>query len=210
MATRRTGPRAPGAEGKAESVRSTTTPIVSARTVEGMVNTPMPAESANHETRECPDCGGDGSYADPITLGQTDCPRCHGTGRVPAPSHTERGGGPDEETEVDRLVAIHNKLIADCEKSGTTPTASSGATKNPVCDSDGQEDENSELNVRDTAQRLGVSENTIRNWAERGVLPPSRVLPSGFRRFSSADVERMRAEMWQGFETREPLLGEES
>lgn len=71
-------------------------------------------------------------------------------------------------------------------------------------------DENAELNVRDTAQMLGVSENTIRNWAERGVLPPARVLPSGFRRFSRADVERMRDEMWQGFENRETLLGEES
>lgn len=56
------------------------------------------------------------------------------------------------------------------------------------------------LNVRETAKRLGVHENTIRNWADRGLLVPATRLPgSGYRRFSREDVERMRAEMWSQF-----------
>ncbi len=60
-------------------------------------------------------------------------------------------------------------------------------------------DENATLNVRETAARLGVHENTIRNWNAKGILPASRLPGSGFRRFLRADVERMRAEMWSQF-----------
>jgi excisionase family DNA binding protein len=52
------------------------------------------------------------------------------------------------------------------------------------------------LNVRDTARALGVHENTVRNWAARGVLRAVRLPGSGFRRFAVADVERLRAEMF--------------
>lgn len=52
------------------------------------------------------------------------------------------------------------------------------------------------LNVRDTARLLGVHENTIRNWQSRGVLRAVQLPGSGYRRFPAADVERLRAEMF--------------
>jgi excisionase family DNA binding protein len=52
------------------------------------------------------------------------------------------------------------------------------------------------LNVRETAHRLGVHENTVRNWAERGLLHAVRLPGSGYRRFDMAEVERLRAEMF--------------
>jgi excisionase family DNA binding protein len=51
------------------------------------------------------------------------------------------------------------------------------------------------LTVRDTARLLGVHENTVRNWEQRGLLRAAR-LPSGFRRFDPAEVERLRAEIF--------------
>jgi len=51
------------------------------------------------------------------------------------------------------------------------------------------------LSVRETARRLGVHENTVRNWERRGLLRAAR-LPSGFRRFQAQDVERLRAEIY--------------
>lgn len=47
------------------------------------------------------------------------------------------------------------------------------------------------MGVRATAERLGVHENTVRNWADAGILPPGRQLPSGYRRFRPADVEAL-------------------
>ena len=51
------------------------------------------------------------------------------------------------------------------------------------------------LNVRETARLLGVSEATVRNWSNRGVLRAGRLPGSGFRRFDREQVERMRHEM---------------
>ncbi len=51
------------------------------------------------------------------------------------------------------------------------------------------------LSVRETARRLGVHENTVRNWQKRGLLRAMRLPGSGFRRFSIEDVERLRQEM---------------
>ena len=48
-----------------------------------------------------------------------------------------------------------------------------------------------------TARALGVHENTVRNWEERGLLRAVRLPGSGFRRFAAADVERLRAEMFE-------------
>lgn len=53
------------------------------------------------------------------------------------------------------------------------------------------------LNVRDTARTLGVHENTVRNWEERGILRAVRLPGSGYRRFAVQDVERLRAEMFE-------------
>lgn len=50
------------------------------------------------------------------------------------------------------------------------------------------------LNVRETARRLGVHENTVRNWARSGVLSDSRVPGSRFHRFRPEDVERLLAQ----------------
>ncbi len=55
-----------------------------------------------------------------------------------------------------------------------------------------------QLNVRETARRLGVHENTVRNWADRGILRPMRLPGSGYRRFDVADVERLAREMRDG------------
>jgi hypothetical protein len=55
------------------------------------------------------------------------------------------------------------------------------------------------LNVRDTARALGVHENTVRNWEERGLLRAVRLPGSGFRRFAAADIERLHAEMFEHF-----------
>lgn len=50
------------------------------------------------------------------------------------------------------------------------------------------------LNVRETAQRLDVHENTVRNWARQGLLPEARVPGSRFHRFRAADVERLASQ----------------
>lgn len=54
------------------------------------------------------------------------------------------------------------------------------------------------MQVRQAAQALGVHENTIRRWEERGLLRAVR-LPSGVRRFRTEDVEKVREQMFSGF-----------
>ena len=50
------------------------------------------------------------------------------------------------------------------------------------------------LNVRQTAQELGVHENTVRNWAKQGILVPEMQLrPEGWLRFSESEVMRVAA-----------------
>jgi excisionase family DNA binding protein len=49
--------------------------------------------------------------------------------------------------------------------------------------------------IRTAAKRLGVHENTIRNWIDRGLLRAAR-LPSGIRRIALKDVERLEAEIF--------------
>ena len=51
------------------------------------------------------------------------------------------------------------------------------------------------LSVRETAKRLGVHENTVRNWHKRGLLRAMALPGSGYRRFSPDDVDRLRHEM---------------
>lgn len=49
------------------------------------------------------------------------------------------------------------------------------------------------LGVKETARRLNVHENTVRNWEATGVLPGVRLSsPSRYRRFRAADVERLK------------------
>ena len=47
------------------------------------------------------------------------------------------------------------------------------------------------LGVRETARRLGVHENTVRNWARDGILPTAKLPGSRFHRFDERDVERL-------------------
>lgn len=50
------------------------------------------------------------------------------------------------------------------------------------------------LNVRETAKRLHVHENTVRSYAKRGLLPDARVPGTSFYRFRASDVERLKAQ----------------
>lgn len=54
------------------------------------------------------------------------------------------------------------------------------------------------MQVRQAARTLGVHENTVRRWEERGLLRAVR-LPSGVRRFRAEDVEALRERMFSGF-----------
>lgn len=54
------------------------------------------------------------------------------------------------------------------------------------------------MQVREAARVLGVHENTVRRWEQRGLLTAVR-LPSGVRRFRPEDVEAARAQMYSGF-----------
>jgi excisionase family DNA binding protein len=53
------------------------------------------------------------------------------------------------------------------------------------------------MQVRQAARALGVSENTIRRWEQRGLLRAVR-LPSGVRRFRPEDIEAARKRMYAG------------
>lgn len=50
------------------------------------------------------------------------------------------------------------------------------------------------LNVRETARRLAVHENTVRAYAKRGLLPDARVPGTSFYRFRASDVERLKVQ----------------
>lgn len=56
------------------------------------------------------------------------------------------------------------------------------------------------LTVAQAAKLLGVHANTIRNWADKGLIKVV-VLPSGYRRFEAAEIERLRKEMGLGSES---------
>jgi excisionase family DNA binding protein len=51
-----------------------------------------------------------------------------------------------------------------------------------------------DLQVRDVAALLSVSGETIRRWANAGLLPAKR-LPSGHRRFDAAAVLRFKRDI---------------
>jgi excisionase family DNA binding protein len=54
------------------------------------------------------------------------------------------------------------------------------------------------MQVRDAARELGVHENTLRRWEERGLIRAVR-LPSGVRRFRAEDVAELRDHMFSDF-----------
>ena len=51
------------------------------------------------------------------------------------------------------------------------------------------------ITIKDAAERLGVHENTIRNWIDRQLLDSYR-LPSGHRRLPLAEVTRIEEEVF--------------
>ncbi len=53
------------------------------------------------------------------------------------------------------------------------------------------------LSVDEAARRLGVHPNTVRKWADTGILPCWRLPGSGHRRFDPDAVERLRQGMQQ-------------
>ncbi len=53
------------------------------------------------------------------------------------------------------------------------------------------------LTIAQAAARLGVHPDTLRAWADKGMVPVVR-LPSGYRRFDPGEIERVRREMGLG------------
>lgn len=54
------------------------------------------------------------------------------------------------------------------------------------------------MQVREAARGLGVHENTLRRWEERGLIRAVH-LPSGVRRFRPEDISALRDQMFTGF-----------
>ncbi len=52
------------------------------------------------------------------------------------------------------------------------------------------------IHVQDAAKALQVSENTIRRWADNGLIQVVR-LPSGVRRVPAEEVERLQSQMFE-------------
>jgi excisionase family DNA binding protein len=50
------------------------------------------------------------------------------------------------------------------------------------------------LTISQAAARLGVHQNTLRQWTDKGLVPHVK-LPSGHRRFTVAAIEQLRRQM---------------
>lgn len=48
------------------------------------------------------------------------------------------------------------------------------------------------MQIKELAQKSGVSAKTIRYYEEIGVLPPPRRAPNGYRQYDESDVARLR------------------
>ena len=53
------------------------------------------------------------------------------------------------------------------------------------------------LTVKQTAERLGVSPNTVRTWGASGKLPEYRNRLNNYRLFKATDVEKLRRKLEQ-------------
>ncbi len=56
------------------------------------------------------------------------------------------------------------------------------------------DDETRLLTISEAARLLGVHQNTLRSWADKGLVKHVK-LPSGYRRFVVAEIKRLRREM---------------
>lgn len=52
------------------------------------------------------------------------------------------------------------------------------------------------IGVRAAAQLLGVHENTVRNWTSAGIIETAQITVAGYRKYSRADVEVLRARLY--------------
>jgi excisionase family DNA binding protein len=50
------------------------------------------------------------------------------------------------------------------------------------------------LTISQAAAELGVHQNTLRQWVDKGLVP-AVILPSGYRRFSREMVDEMKRKM---------------
>lgn len=66
-------------------------------------------------------------------------------------------------------------------------------------DSPMSQSRDSSITAREAARLLGVHENTIRNWQKRGLIGGVLTLPSGVKRYSRNEIQRMRREMLTQF-----------
>lgn len=55
-------------------------------------------------------------------------------------------------------------------------------------------DEPKLLSISTAAKRLGISQGTLRTYADKGAIPVV-MLPSGHRRFRPEDIQRLRESM---------------
>lgn len=69
-----------------------------------------------------------------------------------------------------------------------------------------KDDAKSLLNVRETAQLLGVHENTVRNWVREGTLTSARVAGARQHRFARSEVERLLKSRGEGASSVAPAL----
>lgn len=50
------------------------------------------------------------------------------------------------------------------------------------------------IRIAEAAALIGVHPNTLRAWADKGLVPVTR-LPSGYRRFTTEQIEQIREQM---------------
>lgn len=51
------------------------------------------------------------------------------------------------------------------------------------------------LSVREVSKLLFIHPNTLRRWADKGIIKSYRITPRGDRRFISRDIDQYLAEM---------------
>lgn len=57
-----------------------------------------------------------------------------------------------------------------------------------------QEQEPRLLSISEAARRLGIHQDTLRAWADKGLVQHIRTL-TGYRRFDPEEIDRVRGEM---------------
>lgn len=56
------------------------------------------------------------------------------------------------------------------------------------------------LGTRAAANQLGIHENTLRRWEDRGIVRAVRLPGSSFRRYRPEDISRLSVEMFRALE----------